>query len=119
MLTLIVFNVLNFGLDLPRAAHLIGSGEATLIRTIFGLTFIYLVTTLVFRIGPRQVVLLPGFAPRRFYQVDGRGAGSLDIVRVVERPLTKAPRESLANLDDVHMLDAAAREAAKSFTDEQ
>ncbi len=119
VLTLIVFNILNLGVDMPRAMQLIGPGEWTLIHTIFGLAFVYLVTTLVFRIGPKPVVPLPGFAPRRFYQVDGRGAGSLDIVRVVERPLTKAPRESLASLDDVHMLDAAAREAAKSFTDEQ
>ena len=119
VLTLIVFNILNLGVDTPRAMQLIGPGEWTLIHTIFGLAFVYLVTTLVFRIGPKPVVPLPGFAPRQFYQVDGRGAGSLDIVRVVERPLTKAPREPLASLDDVHMLDAAAREAAKSFTDEQ
>ena len=63
VLTLIVFNVFNLGLDLPRAAQLIGSGEATLIRTIFGLTFIYLATTLVFRTGTKPM-LLPGFVPR-------------------------------------------------------
>ena len=119
VLMLIVFNILNLGVDMPRAMQLIGPGEWTLIHTIFGLAFVYLVTTLVFRIGPNPVVPLPGFTPRRFYQVDGKGAGSLDIVRGVERPLTKAPRESLASLDDVHMLDAAAQEAAKSFTDEQ
>ncbi len=62
VLTLIVFNVLNLGVDFPRAMQLVGSGEATLIRTIFGLTFIYLVTTLVFRTGPKPVALMPGFS---------------------------------------------------------
>lgn len=62
VLTLIVFNVLNLSLDLLRAVQLVGASEATLIRTIFGVTFIYLVTTLVFRTGSKPVALLPGFA---------------------------------------------------------
>ncbi len=60
VLALIVFNVLNLGVDLPRAAEMINPTEATLIRAILGLTFVYLVTTLVFRIDPKPVVLLPG-----------------------------------------------------------
>ena len=41
--------------------------------------------------------------------------GFLDIVRIVERTLTKVPRAPLASLDDVRLLDSAAREAAKGF----
>ncbi len=41
--------------------------------------------------------------------------GFLDIVRIVERTLTTVPGEPLTSLDDVHRLDAAAREAAKGF----
>ncbi len=63
VLALIVFNVLNLGVDLPRAAQLIGAEEWTLIHAIFGLAFVYLVTTLVFRIGPKPVGLMPGFTP--------------------------------------------------------
>ncbi len=58
VLTLIVFNVLNIGVDLSRAALALYPGDATFVRTIFGLTFVYLVTTLVFRIEPRPVLLL-------------------------------------------------------------
>ncbi len=60
VLALIVFNVLNLGLDIPRAVEIVGPGEATLIRTILGLSLAYLVTTLVFRIKPKQLVLLRG-----------------------------------------------------------
>ena len=38
--------------------------------------------------------------------------GFLDIVRIVERALEKVPRNEITSLDDVHAIDAAAREAA-------
>ncbi len=60
VMTLIAFNVMNLGVDLARVGELIGPGEASLTRTILGLTFVYLVTTLAFRIDPKLVVLLPG-----------------------------------------------------------
>ena len=60
VLTLIFFNVLNLGVDIPRAVEIVGPGEATLIRAILGLSLAYLVTTLMFRITPKQLVLLSG-----------------------------------------------------------
>jgi AraC-like DNA-binding protein len=65
VLALIVFSILNLGVDLPRAVEMLGPEEATFARTMFGLTFVYLVTTLVFRIDPKPVVLLPGVLLRR------------------------------------------------------
>ena len=65
VLALIVFSILNLGVDLPRAVEMVGPDEATFARTMFGLTFVYLVTTLVFRIDPKPVVLLPGVMLRR------------------------------------------------------
>ena len=41
--------------------------------------------------------------------------GFLDIVRIVERALEKVPRNEITSLDDVHAIDAAAREAATSL----
>ncbi len=64
VLALIVFNVLNIGVDLSRATLVLDPGDATFVRTIFGLTFVYLVTTLVFRIEPRPVLLLVGMQRR-------------------------------------------------------
>jgi len=43
--------------------------------------------------------------------------GFLDIVRIVERALEKVPRNDIANLGDVHAIDAAAREAATSLVE--
>ncbi|MCH7930812.1 MAG: helix-turn-helix transcriptional regulator, partial [Proteobacteria bacterium] len=65
VLTFIVFNILNLGIDIPRAAEVIEPTQAAFARTIFGLTFVYLVTTLVFRLDPRPVLLLPGTMIRR------------------------------------------------------
>lgn len=65
VLALIVFSILNLGVDLPRAVEMLGPDEAVFARTMFGLTFVYLVTTLVFRIDPKPVVLLPGVLLRR------------------------------------------------------
>ncbi len=59
-LTLVAFNVLNLGVDLARAGAMIGPGDAAFVHTVFGLTLIYLVTTLAFRIDPKPVVLLSG-----------------------------------------------------------
>ncbi len=65
VLALIVFNVLNLWVDLAHAARVILEGEVAFVRAAFGLTLVYLVTTLVFRIEPKPVALLPGFAPRK------------------------------------------------------
>ena len=65
VLTFIVFNILNLGIDIPRAAEIFEPTQAAFARTIFGLTFVYLVTTLVFRLDPRPVLLLPGTMIRR------------------------------------------------------
>ncbi len=63
VLTLIVFNILNLGIDIPRAAEeVFEPTQAAFVRTIFGLTFVYLVTTLMFRITPKQSAPLPGLA---------------------------------------------------------
>ena len=60
VLTFIAFNAMNLAIDIPRATGWFDVAEATFIRSAFGLTFVYLVTTLVFRIDPKPVVLLPG-----------------------------------------------------------
>ena len=65
VLALIVFNVLNLWVDLAHAAQVMLEGEAAFVRAVFGLTLVYLMTTLVFRIEPKPVALLPGFAPRK------------------------------------------------------
>ena len=65
VLAFIAFNAMNLAIDIPRATGLIGVAEATFVRSAFGLTFVYLVTTLVFRIDPKPVVLLPGTLIRR------------------------------------------------------
>lgn len=65
VLALIAFSVLNLGIDLPRALELLGAAQASLARTVFGLTFAYLATTLVFRIDPKPVVLMPGIPVRK------------------------------------------------------
>lgn len=58
-LTLIAFIAVNLGVDLSRTGQVLGPGEADFVRTMLGLTFAYLVTTLVFRIEPKSVLLLP------------------------------------------------------------
>ncbi len=60
VLALIAFNALNLGVDLARAGAMIEPGDAAFVHTVFGLTLIYLVTTLAFRIDPKPIVLLPG-----------------------------------------------------------
>ncbi len=65
ILTFIVFNILNLGIDIPRAGGILEPTQAAFIRTIFGLAFVYLVTTMVFRIEPKLVLLLPGALIRR------------------------------------------------------
>ncbi len=65
VLTFIAFNAMNLAIDIPRATGLIDVANATFVRSAFGLTFVYLVTTLVFRIDPKPVVLLPGTLIRR------------------------------------------------------
>ena len=62
VLTLVAFNALNLGVDLARVAETLTLAAASLTRAILGLVFVYLVTTLVFRIEPKSVVLLPGLA---------------------------------------------------------
>ena len=65
VIAFISFNVMNLGVDIPRAFAMLGPVEATFTRTAFGLTFVYLVTTLVFRIDPKPIVMLPGTLVRR------------------------------------------------------
>ena len=65
VIAFIAFNVMNLGIDMPRALGLLEAAEAAFVRTAFGLTFVYLVTTLVFRIDPKPVTLLPGSLLRR------------------------------------------------------
>ncbi len=65
VMAFIAFNVMNLGVDVPRVFGMLGIAESTFVRTAFGLTFVYLVTTLVFRIEPKPIVLLPGALTRR------------------------------------------------------
>lgn len=65
VIAFIAFNVMNLGVDVPSVFGLLGDSESAFVRTTFGLTFVYLVTTLVFRIEPRPVILMPGAITRR------------------------------------------------------
>ena len=65
VITLIVFNIMNLGIDVPTVFGMFGGNDPTFVRTVFGLTFVYLVTTLVFRIEPKPIVLVPGAMTRR------------------------------------------------------
>ena len=81
VLTFIVFNILNLGIDIPRAAEVFEPTQAAFARTIFGLTFVYLVTTLVFRIDPKPVVLLPGTLIRRAAELTPEELALADKIR--------------------------------------
>ena len=65
VIAFIAFNVMNLGVDVPRAFGMLGTDDSDFLRAIFGLTFVYLVTTLVFRIDPKPIVLVPGAMTRR------------------------------------------------------
>ena len=65
VIAFVSFNVMNLGIDIPSVLGMLDSGETTFVRTAFGLTFVYLVTTLVFRIEPKPIVLVPGAMTRR------------------------------------------------------
>ena len=65
VIAFVAFNVMNLGIDIPSVFGMLGSGETSFVRTAFGLTFVYLVTTLVFRIEPKPIVLVPGAMTRR------------------------------------------------------
>ncbi len=65
VIAFIAFNVMNLGVDVPRVFGFIDAADSTFVRTAFGLTFVYLVTTLVFRIEPKPIILLPGAMTRR------------------------------------------------------
>ena len=65
VITLIVFNIMNLGIDVPGVFGMFGGADLTFVRTAFGLTFVYLVTTLVFRIEPKPIILMPGAMTRR------------------------------------------------------
>ena len=65
VITFIAFNIMNLGIDIPRLFGFIDSADLTFIRTAFGLTFVYLVTTLMFRIEPKPIILAPGALTRR------------------------------------------------------
>ncbi|MCH9019587.1 MAG: helix-turn-helix transcriptional regulator [Proteobacteria bacterium] len=85
VLTFIVFNILNLGIDIPRAAEVFEPTQAAFARTIFGLTFVYLVTTLVFRIDPKPVVLLPGMLIRRSIELTPEELALADKIRNLMR----------------------------------
>ena len=99
-LALVAFNVLNLGVDLARAGAMIEQGNAAFIHTVFGLTLIYLVTTLAFRIVPKPIVLLPG-APLL--------KGSITLTRT-EQALAK-------RINDLMELDKLYQEPAFSRAD--
>ena len=100
VLTFIVFNILNLGVDIPRVAEVIDPTQAAFARTIFGLTFIYLVTTLVFRLDPRPVLLLPGTMIRRAAELTAEELALADKIRDLMRldKLYQEPRYSRADL---------------------
>ena len=81
VMTFIVFNILNLGIDIPRAAEVIEPTQAVFVRSLFGLTFIYLVTTLMFRIEPRLVVLSPGILIRRSIELTTEELALADKIR--------------------------------------
>lgn len=81
VMTFIVFNILNLGVDIPRAAEVFEATQAVFVRSVFGLTFIYLVTTLMFRIEPRPVMLLPGTLIRRSIELTTEEQALADKVR--------------------------------------
>lgn len=65
VIAFVAFNVMNLGVDIPSVFGMLAAAEANFVRTAFGLTFVYLVTTLVFRIEPKPIVLMPGALTRR------------------------------------------------------
>ena len=81
VMTFIVFNILNLGVDIPRAAEVIEPTQAAFVRSMFGLTFVYLVTTLMFRIEPRPVMLLPGTLIRRLIELTTEELALADKIR--------------------------------------
>ena len=100
VLTFIVFNILNLGIDIPRAAEVFEPTQAAFARTIFGLTFVYLVTTLVFRLDPRPVLLLPGTMIRRAAELTPEELALADKIRdlMTLDKLYQEPRYSRADL---------------------
>ena len=99
VLAFIAFNAVNLVIDIPRAAGWFNVADATFVRTAFGLGFVYLVTTLVFRIDPKPVVLLPGTLIRRSIEL------SADEMALAER------------VDDLMTLDKLYQEPAFSRAD--
>ncbi len=81
VMTFIVFNILNLGVDIPRAAEVFEPTQAVFVRSVFGLTFVYLVTTLMFRIEPTPVVLLPGALIRRSIELTTEELALADKIR--------------------------------------
>ncbi len=82
VLTLIVFSIINLvGVDLARALELLSPASAAMTRTMFGLIFVYLITTLVFRIDPKVVVLLPGMATRQTMELNEDELALADRIR--------------------------------------
>ncbi|MCZ6604219.1 MAG: AraC family transcriptional regulator [Alphaproteobacteria bacterium] len=65
VIAFVAFNVMNLGIDVPSVFGVLDVADSMFLRTAFGLTFVYLVTTLVFRIEPKPIVLMPGALTRR------------------------------------------------------
>ncbi len=109
VLTLIIFNALNLGVDLARGAQWLGPGEATFVHTMFGLTFVYLVTTLMFRIEPEPVLLLPGRALRHSDELTPEERALADRIRdlIALEAYYKVPTLRPANV--ARLLDVSER----------
>ncbi len=99
-LTLIVFNVLNLWVDIPRATHVLGPAEWTFVHAVFGIAFVYLVTTLVFRTGHMPVGLLPGPASRALAELTSKQREVLERIKFVmaRGKLYRKPTFSRADL---------------------
>ncbi len=117
VLTLIIFNALNLGVDLSRGAQGLGPGEATFVHTIFGLTFVYLVTTLMFRIKPAPVRLLPGRALRHSDELTPEERALADRIRdlIALEAYYKVP--TLRPADVARHLDVSERLVSRVMKD--
>ena len=59
VLTLIVFNILNVSANLPWLEEGFGIEKVSMVRSVLALTFAYIVMTMMFRVQPKPVFILP------------------------------------------------------------
>jgi len=57
--TLVVFNVLNVSANLPWLEEGFGIEKVSMVRSVLALTFAYIVVTMMFRVEPKPVFILP------------------------------------------------------------